>query len=169
MDDVCWTSRKWAAFREVQQFNGRLRCRGSAAGGGVSCVYGAGVGAEAAVGGVAGVQQVAVPLCDACNNDWVREAVADLYGASEALVPATGRLGRFMRPSSPRALLGCELGAALAGKLPVNLQDQFASAAAFDEGDNPMGWARRTSCLFDLIVDPLRALAELDRQERRTV
>ncbi|WP_280224253.1 hypothetical protein [Nocardia farcinica] len=51
----------------------------------------------------------------------------------------------------------------------MNLQDQFASAAAFDEGNNPMQWARRTSCLFDLIVNPLRTLAELDRQERRTV
>ena len=120
-------------------------------------------------GAIAGVQQVAVPLRGACNNDWVREAVADLDGASDAFVPATGRLGRFIRPSSPRAFLGRELGVALAGKLPVNLQDQFASAAAFDESDNPMRWARRTSCLFDLIVDPLRTLAELDRQECRTV
>lgn len=118
---------------------------------------------------IASVQQVAVPLPDACDDDWAREAATALDGTSDTPVPATDRLSRFIRPSSPQALLGRELGAALAGKLPVNLQDQFASAAAFDEGDNPMRWARRTSCLFDLIVNPLRALAELDRQERRTV
>jgi hypothetical protein len=118
---------------------------------------------------IADVQQVAVPLPDACDDDWVREVVADLDRASDALVPATGRLSRFGRRSSPRAVLGRELGAALAGKLPVNLQDQFASAAAFDEGEDPVLWARRVSCLFDLIMDPLRALAELDRQGHRIV
>jgi hypothetical protein len=120
-------------------------------------------------GAIAGVQHIAVPLPDAYNHDWVRKAIADLDGASDALVPATGRLSRFRRPSSPRAVLGRELGAALAGKLPVNLQDQFSSAAAFDEGEEPVLWARRTSCLFNLIVDPLRALAELDQQEHRIV
>ena len=35
-------------------------------------------------GAIASVQQVAVPLPDACDNDWVREAVAALDGASDA-------------------------------------------------------------------------------------
>lgn len=118
---------------------------------------------------IAGVQQVAVPLADAWSGDWVREAVAVLDGASDALVPATGRLSRFMRPSSARAALGRELGAALADRLPVNLRDQFASVAAFAEGEDPEQWARRTSNLASLIVAPGRALAAIDRQECRQV
>jgi hypothetical protein len=70
-----------------------------------------------------------------------------------------------MRPSLSRAVLGRELGASLAGRLPVNLQDQFASAAAFAEGEDPERWARRTSGLFDLIEDPTRVLAALDQQD----
>lgn len=118
---------------------------------------------------IAGVRRVPVPLPDACDDDWVRGAVVALESASDALVPATGRLVRFMPPSSPRAELGRELAAALAGRLPVNLRDQFASAAAFGEGDDPVEWARRTSCLFDLIEAPVRVLAALDESEHRQV
>jgi hypothetical protein len=50
---------------------------------------------------------------------------------------AAGKLARFMRPFSSRAVLGRELGASLAGRLPVNIQDHFASAAAFGEGEDP--------------------------------
>ncbi|MFI0509730.1 hypothetical protein ACH3Y9_09535 [Streptomyces sp. WSLK1-5] len=116
---------------------------------------------------IAGVQQVPVPLPDAWDAEWVREAVAALETASDAPVPATGKLARFMRPSSSRAVLGRELGVSLAGRLPVNLQDQFASAAAFAEGEDPEQWARRTSGLFDLIGDPTRVLGALDQQDPR--
>ncbi|MGW0869005.1 hypothetical protein ACWD3Z_00805 [Streptomyces sp. NPDC002740] len=61
------------------------------------------------------------------------------------------------------------IGASLAGRLPANLQGQFASAAAFAEGEDPEQWARRTSGLFDLIDDPTRVLAALDRQDPREV
>jgi hypothetical protein len=88
--------------------------------------------------------------------DWVSDAVAALEGASDKPVPATGKLGRFLRPSSPRAGRAGELGAELADRLPVNLHDQFASAAAFAEGDDPARWARRVSSLFDLIKNPSR-------------
>ena len=118
---------------------------------------------------IAGVQRVAVPLPDAWDGDWVREAVADLESASDALVPATGKLSRFLRPSSPRAAVGRDLGAALAARLPVNLQDQFASAAASSEGADPARWARRTSALLDLIGDSGRVLSALDKAERRQV
>lgn len=117
---------------------------------------------------IASVQQVAVPLSDARNNDWVQGAVATLLAASDAVVSATGGLGRFMRPSSPRATLSLELAGELAERLPVNLRDQFASAASFAEGDDPEHWATRTSSLFDLIDDPGRVLAAIDQQEHRT-
>lgn len=120
-------------------------------------------------GAIADVQQVAVPLPDGWDSVWVREAAAVLESASETLVPATGKLGRFMPPSSPRAALGRKLGAGLAGRLPVNLRSQFESAAALDDGVNPVQWARRVSCLFGLVVDPGRVLAALNRQESRAV
>jgi hypothetical protein len=110
-----------------------------------------------------------VPLPDVWDAEWVRDAVTAFASTSDTVAPAFRGLSRFMRPSSPRAVLGRELGAALAGKLPVNLRDQFASAAVFDEGDDPVRWARRTSGLFELIGDPVRVLSALDRQERRQV
>jgi hypothetical protein len=118
---------------------------------------------------IAGVQQVAVPLVDARDESWVRDAVAALEDASESVAPATGRLSRFMRPSSPQAVVGRELGKALADRLPVNLQDQFASAATFAEGEDPAGWARWTSGLLDLIEDPGRVLAAVDKSGHRRV
>lgn len=116
---------------------------------------------------IAGVQQVAVPLPDAWDGNWVCEVVAPLKSASDALTPATGRLRRSMRPTSPRAALGRKLGAVLADRLPVNLRNQFASAAAFSEGEDPERWARRTSGLFRLIENPARVLAALNQQEHR--
>ena len=71
--------------------------------------------------------------------------------------------------SSPRAGLAGELGAELADRLPVNRHDQFASAAAFAEGDDPARWARRASSLFDLIKNPGRVLAELGKAQHRQV
>ncbi|MEU9269133.1 hypothetical protein AB0E04_27305 [Streptomyces sp. NPDC048251] len=118
---------------------------------------------------IASVQRIAVPLPDTWDGGWVRDAVAALEGVSGTVVPATGKPARGMRPSSPRAVLGRELGAFLAGRLPVNLQDQFASAAAFAEGEDPEQWARRTSGLFDRIDDPTRVLAALDQQDPREV
>lgn len=118
---------------------------------------------------IVSVQRVTVPLPDASDEDWVRDAVAALAVASETVVPATGKLSRFMRPASPRAALGGELGAALAGRLPINLQDQFASAAAFPEGNDPVRWARWTSGLVSLINEPWRVLAALDEAEYRQV
>ncbi|MCX4910467.1 hypothetical protein [Streptomyces sp. NBC_00878] len=99
----------------------------------------------------------------------MREVVAALETASDAPVPATGKPARFMRSASPRAVLGRELAAALAGRLPVNLRDQFTSTVAFAEGDDPARWARRTSDLLDLIGNPTRMLAALDRQDPREV
>ncbi|MFD5234749.1 hypothetical protein ACFWJ5_40945 [Streptomyces qaidamensis] len=104
-------------------------------------------------GAIASVQRIAVPLPDTWDGGWT----------------ATGKLARFMQPPSSRAVLGRELGASLAGRLPVNLQDQFASAAAFAEGEDPEQWARWTSGLFDLIDDPTRVLAALDQQDPREV
>lgn len=118
---------------------------------------------------IQGVQQIAVPLSDAWDTDWVSDAVAALEGASDELIPATGKPGRFLRPSSPRAGRAGEFGAELADLLPVNLHDQFASAAAFAEGDDPARWARRTSSLFDLVKNPGEVLAELDKAQHRPV
>ncbi|MFJ5644767.1 hypothetical protein [Streptomyces sp. NPDC093223] len=118
---------------------------------------------------IAGVQRIAVPLPDTWDGGWVRDAAAALEGVSGSVVPAAFKPDRFMRPSSSRAVLGRELGAFLAGKVPVNLRNQFAWAAAFVEGEDPEQWARRTSGLFVLIDDPTRVLAALDRQDPREV
>ncbi|MEV7536687.1 hypothetical protein [Streptomyces hydrogenans] len=118
---------------------------------------------------IATVQRIAVPLPDVWDGGWVRDAVTALKGVSGAVVPATGKLARFKRPSSPRAVLGREFGASLAGRLPVNLRDQFVLAAEFAEGEESEQWARRTSGLFGLMDDPNRVLAALDRQDPREV
>ncbi|WP_369044036.1 hypothetical protein [Streptomyces sp. Midd1] len=117
---------------------------------------------------IASVQRIAVPLPDAWDGGWVRDAVAALEGVSGTVVPATGKLGRLLQPS-PRVVLGRELSESLVGRLPVNLRSQFASVAAFAEEDAPEQWARCTSSLFDLIDDPTRVLAALDQQDPREV
>lgn len=116
---------------------------------------------------IAEVQQVAVPLPDAWDESWVRDAVTALKGTSETIAPTTGRFSRFMRPSSPRAALGNDLGTALANRLPVNLRGPFASAATFAEGEDPARWARRASGIFDLIENPGRVIKALDESEHR--
>lgn len=118
-------------------------------------------------GAIATVQQVAVPLPDAWDAEWVRGAVAELESASDALVPATGKLGRVMPPSSPRATVGRELGKALAGRLPVNLRRPFESAVSFGEGDDPAQWASQASGLLGLVENRQRVLAALDAAELR--
>ncbi|MDN5547383.1 MAG: hypothetical protein L0H03_19170, partial [Rhodococcus sp. (in: high G+C Gram-positive bacteria)] len=82
-------------------------------------------------GAIAGVQQVAVPLPGAWDDDWVSEADTAIESASDALVPAPGKLRKFIQPTSPRAALRRELGEVLARSLPANLRCQFESAAAF--------------------------------------
>lgn len=118
---------------------------------------------------IASVQRVTLPLPEALDEDWVRDALAALAAASDGVVPAAGKLSRFTRPVSLRTALGRELGAALAGRLPINLQAQFASAAVFAEGDDPVRWARQTSSLASLIDEPLRVLAALDEHACRRV
>lgn len=71
------------------------------------------------------VQQIAIPLSGSWDTGWVRGAVVALGGASDELIPATRKLGRCLRPSSPRAGLAGELEADLADRLPVNLRAQF--------------------------------------------
>ncbi|MEU8600070.1 hypothetical protein [Streptomyces parvulus] len=118
---------------------------------------------------IASVQRIAVPLPDTRDGGWVRDAVAALEGVSDTAAPATGKLALRMRPPSARAVLGRQLGASLADRLPVNLRNQFRSAAVFAEGEDPERWARRTSGLFDLIDDPTSVLAALDQQDPREV
>lgn len=118
---------------------------------------------------ITSVQRVAIPLADPWDQDWVRNAVAALDGASDTVAPASGRLGRFIWRSSPRAVLARKLVAVLADDLPADLRNQFVSAAAFTEGDDTEQWARGTRALVDLVVDPARARVLLDRQERREV
>ncbi|MEU3933967.1 hypothetical protein AB0E85_18295 [Streptomyces sp. NPDC029044] len=117
---------------------------------------------------IASVQRIAVPLPDTRDDGWVRDAVAALEGASDTAVPATGKPALCMRPPSARAVLGRQLGASLADRLPVNRRNQFRSAAVFAEREDPERWARRTSGLFDLIDDPTSVLAALDQQDPRS-
>ncbi len=118
---------------------------------------------------IASVQQVAVPLPGVVRDTWVRGAIAGLESASDAPVPGKDILGRYRPGPSPRVDLGRELAAALADRLPVNLRDQFQSAAAFAEGEDPELWARRANGLFELIDDPSPALTALDKTARRQV
>ena len=120
-------------------------------------------------GAIASVQRIAVPLADGWDVVWVREAAAALERASDTLGPATGRLGRFRPPLSSRAALAGALVVALAERLPANLRDQFDSATRFEEGADPVQWARQASCLYGLVADPDRVLAALDRQVIRAV
>jgi hypothetical protein len=118
---------------------------------------------------IASVQQITAPLPQPWDEDWVRDAVAALAAASDTVVAATGGRGRLIPSASPRMALRRELGAALAGRLPINLRAQFASAAAVAEGDDPTRWANRTSGLLGLIDEPPRVLAALDAADCRRV
>lgn len=69
---------------------------------------------------IAGVQQIAIPLPEAWDGDWVRGAVAVLDNASDAAVPAKDVLGRYRPGPSRRATVGHELGQALAGRVALN-------------------------------------------------
>lgn len=120
-------------------------------------------------GAIGGVQQLAVSLTAAWDADWVCDTVAALDDDSDAVVPATGKLARFLPPSSPRDVMGREFGATLADRLPVNLRDQLASAAALAEGEDPEQWARRTSGPCDLLAEPDRVRLALSDQQRREV
>lgn len=80
-------------------------------------------------------------------------------------VDALSQLRRFQ--SSPRAVAGQELAEGLAARLPINLQWQFTTAAAFVDGADPARWARRTSGLIAAIEQPAHVLDSLDDQERR--
>lgn len=116
---------------------------------------------------VASVQQVAIPLLDGGDGDWTCETIAALESASDVPIPVTGKLGRFMQPSSPRRTLGRELGRALSDRLPVNLRHQFESAVSFGKGDDPAQWASRAAGLLELVADPQRVLAALDAAASR--
>ncbi|MGW2788081.1 hypothetical protein ACWC3X_44210 [Streptomyces populi] len=118
---------------------------------------------------IAHVQRLAVPPSGTWDESWVRDAVAALKDVSGTAVPATGKLARLLQPSPPRVVLGRELSVSLADRLPASLQDQFAWAVAFAEGDDPEQWARCTRSLFSLISDAGRVLAALDRQDFREV
>lgn len=114
---------------------------------------------------IANVQQVTVPLADPRNDSDMHEAIAALGAASVDLAPEPGILGRLGRRSSPRALMARNFGTAWATRLPANLADDFKSALSFDEGTDPEWWARRATCMLDLVRRPDRVLAALDATE----
>lgn len=117
---------------------------------------------------IASVQRVAVPVPDACDIDWVRDAVVALGDATEGVAPPADALSRFRRfQPSPQALAGRELAEGLAARLPINLQRQFTSAVAFVDGADAVRWARRTSGLINLIKNPAHVLTLLDGHECR--
>jgi hypothetical protein len=117
---------------------------------------------------IASVQRVAVPVPNACDVDWVRDAVVALDDATEEVAPAADAHNRFRRfQPSPQALASGELAEGLAARLPINLQRQFTSAALFVDGADPRRWARRTSGLMAAIENPAHVLALLDGQARR--
>ncbi|OZF55839.1 hypothetical protein CH293_05800 [Rhodococcus sp. 14-2470-1b] len=55
------------------------------------------------------------------------------------------------------------LAASLAGRLPVNLRRQFATATTFGEGSNLEDWARYAVGLRAMLLAPDRVIAALDR------
>lgn len=55
------------------------------------------------------------------------------------------------------------LAASLAGRLPVNLRRQFATATTFEEGSNLEDWARYAVGLRAMLLAPDRVIAALDR------
>jgi hypothetical protein len=116
---------------------------------------------------IADVQQVAVPLLSPHDSPEVRKVTAALEYASGALLPLPGKLGKYRAPSSERAALARQVAEERAASLPVNLRYKFKSAVAFDEGTDPAVWAQRASCLLDLVLQPGRVLAALDRATHR--
>lgn len=115
-------------------------------------------------GSIQSVQQITVPLPEDESDRWIEESIRELESASPA-IPASTKIGiwaKLERRVSPRAELGREFGASLTARLPINLRDEFASATAFEEGDDPEQWARHTLGLSRLVLDPQRTLAALD-------
>ncbi|WP_231380452.1 hypothetical protein [Nocardioides luteus] len=123
-------------------------------------------------GAIACVQEVAIPMAEVGDANWIQDAVDTLNHAAKAKVsiarPTRG-LGRLRPPPSPQVIAARDLAKALADRLPINLRWQFTSATAFADGDDPVRWARQTSGLRELIKDPAQVLAALDSQECRQV
>lgn len=110
------------------------------------------------------VQQITVPLPEEGTDSWIKEVTQELKSASPVVPDSTkpGIWAKLERRVSPRAELGHKIGASLAAHLPINLRYGFGRAAAFEEGDDPAQWARRTLGLAHLVLDPQRALAALN-------
>jgi hypothetical protein len=120
-------------------------------------------------GAIAEVQRIAIPLSNVVNGERERHVVETLISASDVPVPAEGKLARFLPPVSPRVRTARQVVKELAQSLPVNLRNQFTSAAAFAEGIDPAQWAHRTIALTELITQPDTVLTALDEAEHRAV
>ncbi|MEU4454760.1 hypothetical protein AB0F44_25745 [Nocardioides sp. NPDC023903] len=123
-------------------------------------------------GAIASVQQVAIPMAEVQDANWIQDAVDTLNHAAKGKVPVarpTRGLDRLRPPPSPQVIAARDLAKALADRLPINLRGQFTSATAFVDGDDPVHWARQASRLSKLIEAPARVLAGLDSQEYRQV
>lgn len=118
-------------------------------------------------GAIESVQQIAVPLLEHCDDDWVRDSAERLKSATGAVVDEEDGLSRWRRPRSAQEVLSHEIAQALSGRLPVNLRAHFVAAAAMGEGEDPVAWARRISGLVKLVTEPSPVLATRDEAERR--
>lgn len=116
---------------------------------------------------IANVQQVAIPLPRSRDDPEMVESASALRSASDALLPAPGKLAQYRPPSSARAALARQIANERAARLPVNLRQEFRSAVTFAEGTNPSDWAHRMTCLLELITQPQRVLAALNETKNR--
>lgn len=109
------------------------------------------------------VQRIEIPLLLDDDSGWVAAAVRELKEAGvEPSTPAKPGLPR-QNVTAPGYEKARALAASLAGRLPVNLRRQFATATAFEEGSNLEEWARYAVGLRAMVLAPDRVIAALDR------
>ncbi|MEK6311551.1 MAG: hypothetical protein V4737_13320 [Curtobacterium sp.] len=113
-------------------------------------------------GAIKEVQRIEIPLGTVLNREQERRVLETLTSASDVPVPAEGKIARLLPAVSPRVGTARQLAKQIAETLPINLRNQFASAAAFVEGSDPAPWAHRAIALAELVTEPKRGLAALD-------
>lgn len=125
--------------------------------GGISLVFGRDA--------IASVQQVTLPLSSTGWDEWMRHAVDALENASDDPVPVMDVLGRLRQGSSQRMSKGDDLAADLAGRLPINLREEFERAITFTGEMGHQEWVSRAVGLINVIENPQHVLSALDSAE----
>jgi len=118
---------------------------------------------------IAATQCLPIPLAPADDDPWVAATAAKLQSALTELTPLPAGLSMFpfLHTETHRAKAAREAATVLAAGLPATMQHQFESAVRWEDGEDPVEWARYARSLSALVEDAERLLGELAAQPVR--